>query len=165
MINNADGVINSPVRTPPKTTTKVRKKGRVNIRHRARVFNRSAHKVHASRVTKPGVRTIEGKDLSSRKIVWLEKMKHRWNIFACSFRLVFHIYLDNKGRADLKDSREASKTELNILNQKEVRQHNVSKLHEELFDGQYKEAARRAKNAGVAAIKEGRSRFLQWARV
>ncbi len=163
MINKADGVINSQVRTPPQT--KVRKNGRVNIGQRARVFNRSAHKVHASRVTKPEVRTIEGKDLSSRKIVWLEKMKHRWNVFACSFRLVFHIYLDDKGRADLKDSREASKTELNILNQKEVRQHNVSKLQEELADGQYAEAARRAKDASMAAIEEGRSRFWKWIRV
>ena len=163
MFGRSDGIRHTPAQPQRKAEQNSKSKSRRN----AKVFNRNAKakKIHATKTPKPERRAVDGKDLSSRKIVWLEKVKHYLNIFACNVLLKLHIYRDQEERADLKESINDSKNELNKLNNKEARQQNVAKMKEELEDGQYVEAARRAKDAGKAAFGEGKSRLWKWLRV
>ncbi|WP_257296039.1 hypothetical protein [Endozoicomonas sp. YOMI1] len=129
---------------------------------RAKAFSRKAKPVHAERVPNPDKSEIGGKDLSSRKIVWLEKFKHRFNIFTCNVSLKLHFYRGQEARAALKKSRDESKSELAILTNEEAMKTNTSKMKEELADGQYLQAAKRAGAASEAAIKAGKGRIESW---
>ncbi|WP_066016522.1 hypothetical protein [Endozoicomonas atrinae] len=161
MFGRSDGIRHAPAQPQRKVGQKKQSK----LSRIPKVFGRNTKKVKATNTQRPERIVINGKDLSSRKIVWLEKVKHYLNIFFCNVLLKLHIYRDQEERVALKESIDVSKNELNELNNKEARQQNVAKMKEELEDGQYVEAARRAKDAGKAAFGEGKSRLWKWLRV
>lgn len=129
---------------------------------RVKAFYRETEQVHAERAPQPGKVEIGGKDLSKRKIVWLEKFKHYFKIFTCNVSLTLHFYRGQEARAALKKSKDESKSELAILTNEEAMRTNTSKMKEELADRQYLQAAKRAKAASKAAIKAGKSRIELW---
>ncbi|MFK0571476.1 hypothetical protein, partial [Endozoicomonas sp.] len=106
----------------------------------------------------------DGGNLSSRKIVWLEKLKHYLNIGACNFQLKLHLYSGQEGRESLKVSKDLSRHALSILKHGETRQSNLSKAKEDFEDGQYVNAAHKFGEAGIAGFKEGKSRAWTWLR-
>ncbi|MBO9479917.1 hypothetical protein [Salinisphaera sp. G21_0] len=140
----------------PKDTKKT-KRG-----ERGKAFHRKTEEVHAERAPQPGKVEIGGKDLSKRKIVWLEKFKHYFNIFTCNVSLKLHFYRSQEARAALKKSRDESKSELAILTNEEAMKTNTSKMKEELEDRQYLKAAKRAVATSEAAFKAGKARIESW---
>ena len=83
---------------------------------------------------------VKGKSLFSRKVVWLEKIKHHWNIFACNARLTLGLYSDFGGRKALKDSIKDSELELKLLRTEANLKNNQERLREALEDGEIGEA-------------------------
>ncbi|MBO9492584.1 hypothetical protein J7438_00535 [Thalassotalea sp. G20_0] len=130
--------------------------------NRGKAFHRKTEEVNAERAPQPGKVEIGGKDLSKRKIVWLEKFKHHLNIFACKVSLKLHFYRGQEARAALKKSRDESKSELAILTNEEAMKTNTSKMKEELEDRQYLKAAKRAVATSEAAFKAGKGRIESW---
>lgn len=135
---------------------------RGNRGNRGKAFHRKTEEVHAERAPQPGKVEIGGKDLSKRKIVWLEKFKHHFNIFTCYVSLKLHFYRGQEARAALKKSRDESKSELAILTNEEAMKTNTSKMKEELEDGQYLQVAKRAVAASEAGFKVGKGRIESW---
>ncbi|USE33848.1 hypothetical protein [Endozoicomonas sp. SCSIO W0465] len=124
-------------------------------RANAEAFRKNAEELH-NKLTKkiPDQRQTahSGKDLSSRKIAWIEKVKHHLNIFACNFSLKLHLYLDNEGRQALIDLKKESKAELQSIKLKQ----NVAKVQENMTDGQYGDAARGVGKAFLNLLKIGK---------
>ncbi|MFK0570570.1 hypothetical protein, partial [Endozoicomonas sp.] len=86
----------------PQLKREVRRNGKKNKSRKVKAFRRNAYKVKNPRITPKGVGKPDGGNLSSRKIVWLEKLKHYLNIGACNFQLKLHLYSGQEGRESLK---------------------------------------------------------------
>ena len=132
------------------------------LRRAAGAYNRRAHRLS----TPPteglrGDRKTEDTELSSRKVVWLEKVtrclkkiKHRFVIAFNSMRLQCHFYTDPETRKELKQSISASKIELGILDGEQKRKKNIEQMREEFQDGRYAKAAGHVLEAGCHGVSE-----------
>lgn len=99
--------------------------------------------------------SVDGKSLFSRKVVWLEKIKHYFNVFACSTLLKFHIYSDNDERKILKKSRDASRLELKKLQTNEDLHNNQDRFREAFEDGKIKDMVVEGANVVKGFAKKG----------
>ncbi|KEI70081.1 hypothetical protein [Endozoicomonas elysicola] len=160
MFSRADGAVHSQVQRPPQTT--VRRSGRKNLWHKlVKAFNRKVEEVDTSRFTQSQATTINAKDLSSRKVLWL-KLKYNLKLYTCRIRLALHLHFGSESRVELKKSRDISKAQLEALKCKDSRQSETEKLQEAIEDGQPGDVIRSVANIGRAAIGEGGNRVREW---
>ena len=79
---------------------------------------------------------VAEKKLSSRKIVWLEKIKLHLSIFACNARLKLGLYNNILGRQALKISKQESEQMLKNLKSEAVLKVNEERFKEAVEDGE-----------------------------
>ncbi|WP_257263261.1 hypothetical protein [Endozoicomonas sp. ONNA2] len=125
-------------------------------------FGRKTKSADVKKTDQPENSKIDGKDIFSRKAVLLEKFKHRFIIIACNIRLTFNFYRNQEQRAALKNSRDESKAQLQILNGEKTRDKHFSKAREEMEDGQYVQAADNFVKGGKDVIKVKAVQFKRW---
>lgn len=94
-------------------------------------------------------RGVEEKKLSSRKIVWLEKIKLHLGIFACNARLKLGFYNSPLERQALKQSIDEYQEDLKILKSDAALKESKERFNEAIQDDRVKEAFR----AGVDVAK------------
>lgn len=80
--------------------------------------------------------SVAKKSLSSRKIVWLEKIKLHLSIFACNARLKLGLYNNILGRQALKISKQESEQMLKNLKSEAVLKVNEERFKEAVEDGE-----------------------------
>ena len=89
---------------------------------------------------------VAEKKLSSRKIVWLEKIKLHLSIFACNARLKLGLYNNTYDRQALKNSKSKSELMLKTLKSEAALKANKKRLDEAIEDEQYGDAFREGVN-------------------
>lgn len=80
--------------------------------------------------------SVAKKSLSSRKIVWLEKIKLHLSIFACNARLTLGLYNNIYDRQELKESIKASERMLETLKSKAALEANKERFDEAVQDNE-----------------------------
>ena len=89
---------------------------------------------------------VAEKKLSSRKIVWLEKIKLHLSIFACNARLKLGLYNNTLDRQALKNSKSKSELMLKTLKSEAALKANKKRLDEAIEDEQYGDVFREGVN-------------------
>ena len=125
----------------------------------AEAFSRKAEEVSAEKVN--GMREpnrTKRKNLFSRKITWVEKIKVKLLKTKCritigfnKFRLFCHFYSGPEGRVELKNSISTTKSELDNLDNKLSCATNLERAQEHFNDGEYGKAFR----SGIKAVPSG----------
>ncbi len=159
----------STVPTVGSRPSPVRRGNIPRLQKRAKAFSRNAAKVKAR--TENGIRVpkkTEDKTLAFRKIAWVEKIKvhlqkikYRIIIGFNSSRLFCHFYSGREQRAELKDSIDIARRQLNILHNQQSRRDNFERAQENIQDGQYKEAIVAGCKAMTAGLREGWGKVAQ----